>query len=89
MQHPVGIGRQGDLRILIFGDIGNVFLGNIAVTQIVLKSALVISGCVGSLIMLPGATFNAVTLPPTGAVTASSRDAGLASADAPSVFKCA
>ena len=32
------------------------FSGTIAVTQTVLKSAMVISGCVGSLIMLPGAT---------------------------------
>ena len=34
---------------------------------------MVISGWVGSLIMLPGATASAVTLPPTGAVTVSRR----------------
>ena len=45
----------------------------------VLRSAIVIIGCVGSLIMLPGATESAVMLPPTGAVTVSSPARGLGS----------
>ena len=68
------------------------FSGTIAVTQMVLKSAMVINGCVGSLIMLPGATLKVVTLPPTGAATESVReadDADFVSGDAPSVFRCA
>jgi hypothetical protein len=43
------------------------------VTHTVLRSAIVMIGCVGSLIMLPGAIARLVTLPATGAVTVSRR----------------
>ncbi len=58
-----------------------------AVTQMVLKSAIVMIDCVGSLMIVPGVTAKAVMLPPTGAVTVSKRDAGLASGGTPSIFK--
>ncbi len=49
------------------------FSGTRAVTQTVLRSAMVISGWVGSLTMLPAATDRLVMLPDTGARTASRR----------------
>ena len=48
------------------------FSGTNAVTQTVLRSATVMIGCVGSLIMLPRAMARVVTLPDTGANTDSS-----------------
>ena len=63
------------------------FSGTSAVTHTVLKSAMLIIGCVGSLIMLPGVTASAVMLPPTGAVIVSRRDGGLLPRGIPRIFK--
>ena len=39
--------------------------GNLSVTQTVLRSAIVMIDCVGSLMIAPGVTARAVMLPPT------------------------
>ena len=79
--------QQAHLRILILGDLRDVLFRHHGRDPDGARSAMVMIDWVGSLIIVPGATAEAVMLPLTGAVTVSSRPEGLASAAAPSVLR--